>query len=574
MRVTLIIFLSLLIYLPILLVSTEPVIHKLPDLNHLAFPNKTTRDAPDGDEIINPPEFSRTDGVFLAWAGWDEQLIADIALPISQQYQVYMLVRNTAYQAQAYAYLLSQNVNMENVHFIIDSNITSSSMWIRDYAPFFIQEDGINAIDDFYYGGFSENDLISYTIAETFDLPIYDSPMIHHGGNHISDGNGMGFFSNNIYDLNPAYTKEEVDAEFRNFFGLDSLIVIEPMAGDGTGHIDMFCKLLDDTTFIIGEYDDETECYPGDRELLNELAEEFSTLTNLDGRAFQVVRIPMPPYTYGGPANTINYTYTNSLIINDLVLVPVYGFDSDAIALEIYQNLMPNHTIIGIDSSFIIQYWGAVHCVTNEYFSENPLIILHEKLTQISSGDEPLIHFRLNPKFLDSSASVYVKPVSETDFWEVPATWNAGVWTARIPAMTEHFHYYISGNATSSETSYQTTLPKNAPDESYFVECTGTMTENDAIQAIVNFTNYPNPFNPSTTISFFLPNDAKVNIAVFNIKGQKIITLVDEFTKKGNHSTVWNGEDEKGNVMNSGVFLYQAAIDGKAAAVKKCLLMK
>ena len=554
--------------------ATQPVIHRPPDKTQIELLRDLTRDAPTGNEIVNPAEFGRTDGVFLAWAGWDTQLIADIAYAVSQEYYVFVIVANLSMETQAFNYLQSQDVNMNNVFFLHDYRISNTSMWIRDYGPFFIKEDGSQAIDDFYYGYTGGEDLISYTIADTFDLPIYDSPIIHHGGNHISDGNGMGFFSTNIYDYNSTYSKEEVNAEFSDFFGIDSLVVVEAMVGDGTGHIDMFCKLLSDTLFIVGEYDDDTFCYPGDRELLNELAEYLSSLTNLDGRQFAVERIPMAPYTYGGPAGTINYTYTNSLIVNELVLVPVYGFEMDDIVLDIYQDLMPGHEIIGINSSFIIQYWGAVHCVTNEYFSENPLIILHEKIQQIENGDEPVISFRLNPKFLESYASVYYKLESTSEFTEITATLEAGIWTAQLPIITESFNYYLHGNAISGDYDFNTTLPETAPEETFFVECNEIQTGNDISQFIADLNNYPNPFNPTTTIKFSIPEEGEVDLTIYNIKGQKIKTLAKNQYVKGDHSIIWNGNDELGNSVSSGLYFYRLNINGNTEAIKKCLLLK
>jgi len=86
--------------------------------------------------------------------------------------------------------------------------------------------------------------------------------------------------------------------------------------------------------------------------------------------------------------------------------------------------------------------------------------------------------------------------------------------------------------------------------------------------------NYPNPFNPTTTIEFSIQNDSKVELTIFNIKGQKIKTLThDEFTK-GNHSIVWNGDDESNKSVSSGLYLYKLNVNGKIKAVKKCLLLK
>ena len=57
--------------------------------------------------------------------------------------------------------------------------------------------------------------------------------------------------------------------------------------------------------------------------------------------------------------------------------------------------------------------------------------------------------------------------------------------------------------------------------------------------------NYPNPFNPTTTISYDLANDGNVAIDIYNIKGQKVKTLVNDRQNAGAHTVVWNGQDER-----------------------------
>ncbi len=86
--------------------------------------------------------------------------------------------------------------------------------------------------------------------------------------------------------------------------------------------------------------------------------------------------------------------------------------------------------------------------------------------------------------------------------------------------------------------------------------------------------NYPNPFNPSTIIEFSIQNDSDIDISIFNIKGQKIKTLANNEFSNGIHSIIWNGDDEYGYSVSSGVYLYKLNVNGRTEAVKKCLLLK
>jgi hypothetical protein len=91
--------------------------------------------------------------------------------------------------------------------------------------------------------------------------------------------------------------------------------------------------------------------------------------------------------------------------------------------------------------------------------------------------------------------------------------------------------------------------------------------------------NYPNPFNPSTTIAYTLPVASTVSIRIFNVVGQEIATLVNAQTAAGRFDAVWNGRNESGAQVASGVYIYRLAatpVDGSAATVltKRMVLMK
>jgi hypothetical protein len=85
--------------------------------------------------------------------------------------------------------------------------------------------------------------------------------------------------------------------------------------------------------------------------------------------------------------------------------------------------------------------------------------------------------------------------------------------------------------------------------------------------------NYPNPFNARTEIKYALPVDSDVKLEVFNVLGQKITTLVDDRQTAGYYNLIWDGTNESGQVVSSGIYMYKL-IAGDNALIKKMLLLK
>ena len=85
--------------------------------------------------------------------------------------------------------------------------------------------------------------------------------------------------------------------------------------------------------------------------------------------------------------------------------------------------------------------------------------------------------------------------------------------------------------------------------------------------------NYPNPFNPETTINYQLPENSNVELAVYNLKGQKVKTLVNETLESGNHTVIWNGKDDNSKSVSSGIYFYKMKT-GNHVETKKMILMK
>lgn len=85
--------------------------------------------------------------------------------------------------------------------------------------------------------------------------------------------------------------------------------------------------------------------------------------------------------------------------------------------------------------------------------------------------------------------------------------------------------------------------------------------------------NFPNPFNPETTIQFHVPETGKVTIKIFNVLGQIVKTLVDEIKLEGSYSVKWNGKDENGKSAVSGIYIYQMIANGYKTS-KKMITLK
>ncbi len=94
-----------------------------------------------------------------------------------------------------------------------------------------------------------------------------------------------------------------------------------------------------------------------------------------------------------------------------------------------------------------------------------------------------------------------------------------------------------------------------------------------ADSASIVLSNYPNPFNPETNILFSLPEASEVNLSVYNMLGQHVITLIDDKLPAGEHIVPWNGTSSTGQPVASGVYFYRIVTD-QSTASRKMLLLK
>ncbi|MCL2063470.1 MAG: M6 family metalloprotease domain-containing protein [Candidatus Cloacimonetes bacterium] len=152
-----------------------------------------------------------------------------------------------------------------------------------------------------------------------------------------------------------------------------------------------------------------------------------------------------------------------------------------------------------------------------------------------------------------------------------------------IPSFTEqhegyggcvmaHFVYSITAIYHSE---WHNAIPLESEPISLGVDVgTGSDFDEESVPLVTElFSNFPNPFNPMTTIRFNLAKSDDVFIEIFNLRGQKVKTLINEFKDVGNHSVVWNGTDANGLSVSSGLYFYRMATSDYSS-VRAMMLLK
>ena len=325
--------------------------------------NRTITDPPDSI-IYAPAEFDTVAGILFAWEAYST-LLTDLIKEVAEDDTAWVIVDNSTEQNSVYSTLTNANVNMDHVVFEV---VPTNSVWIRDYGPWWIYEPGDKRgiIDLTYNRPRPQDDSFPELFAESFGVNYYGLDLVEAGGNMLLDGKGAVIVSDVIFDasqgFDPNLTEDQLSQYFLDYYGVHKVIISPHLINDGTGHIDMFVKIINDSTIIVGEYENQSAGYPGNYDLCNQVANQLTNETNGDGRPFNIIRMPMPPYSNG-----ITYTYVNSLLVNNKVLVPIYGFTdsfaNDTDVLSQYEEIIPGSEAIGFDCNQIIPANGAIHCI-------------------------------------------------------------------------------------------------------------------------------------------------------------------------------------------------------------------
>ena len=145
---------------------------------------------------------------------------------------------------------------------------------------------------------------------------------------------------------------------------------------------------------------------------------------------------------------------------------------------------------------------------------------------------------------------------------------------------------FVEGNGTTAEEHSYSFVDQDLTSGVYYyrlkqIDFDGSFTYSEILTVEVKIPdsyileqNYPNPFNPETTIRFQIPAAQRIVLTIYNIQGQKVKTLIDEQMQPGSHSVIWDGIDESGNKVASGIYIYTLQSSTGYKASKKMILIK
>ena len=471
------------------------------------------------------------------------------------------------------SYLTSGSVPLFNLRFLITG---SNSIWCRDYGPWCSYSgvsDSLKIIDWIYNRPRPADDVIPTFFANYINVPIYtttQSPndLVGSGGNFMVDGHGTGFSSKLILNENPGKTEAQIDTIMKKYMGLHTYIKMNTLPYDVIHHIDMHIKLLDEETLMVGQYPPGVADGPQIEANLQYILNNFQTCY---GRPFKVVRILMPPENGQYPPSGDYRTYTNSIIINKTVIIPIYEYQFDTTAFRIYREAMPGYNIVGINSNSIIPSLGAIHCIVKEIGVKDPIFISHSALRDTNNTATPYeVKAYIKTKSGISNAKVYWTTDTTQGFSSLNMTASADTFTAYIPnkPLGTTIYYYISATSNNSKTISKP-LPAPSGNFRFRIENSSGITGNNSlVKKYTLYQNYPNPFNPATKIKFDLPKNGFVRIQVFDVAGRLVHTLINDFKFRGSYEINFDGSN-----LTSGVYFYKMeTVDYND--VKKMLLLK
>lgn len=330
-----------------------------------------------------PAEWEPQDAVMLTWphknSPWDwilddvVELYEALATVICDYADVVIAVPEAQLE-EVRSRLEGMGAPLEYIHlYACESNDT----WARDHGPITVEtSDGFKLLD-FQFNGWGnkfphelDNQISRTLFAQNafVNATLESQDWVLEGGSIETDGQGTLLTTSSCLlnkNRNPDLSKADIEARLMAAFGVTKINWLDYgyLAGDDTdSHIDTLARLCPNNTIVYTACDDDQDEHYAE---LKKMEAQLQSFTNAKGEPYRLLPLPWAGEVLGDESDArLPSTYANFLIINEAVLVPIYGLPMDEDALEVVAQAFSGYEIFGIPCLSLIEQGGSLHCIT------------------------------------------------------------------------------------------------------------------------------------------------------------------------------------------------------------------
>ncbi len=437
---------------------------------------------------------------------WPLSIPYKLAVELAKDNHLFTMVENEDVQMEAEKWFNEWGILSENVTFI-HAPQGIDAWWTRDWGPSavftpegkYMLADGkypyatprsdleCNDVLEFLY--FDENNNLELTqidddatipLANQLGFEILDLPFINTGGNVLTDGLGTAFSTCIILAENQYHDIDENEffALNESLLGLHRYHIISNFEEFGIQHIDCLLKLLDEETILVAEPPTDHELFDVYQSIA---ANELSKIKTPYGRPYHIKRIKTARYS-----GELLAAYTNSLILNKTIYVPLFDIPQDTVALNTWAAAMPGYAIKGftftldeepfvteeLRDHYVSYGWrdgDALHCRTRAIWNPEMLFISIKKIEPFVRAREKIkVHATIidysKGGLVENQSVLYWRMADDSDWKTIPLTptGHENHFYAEFPKQKSGttIEYYISAISQSGEIA---TRPITAP---------------------------------------------------------------------------------------------------------------
>jgi len=329
-----------------------------------------------------PAEWEHQSGVLISWptksTDWCDNLADAEATYIE-------LARLIALKCHAYICCYDSNTRQHvqqhcraagipSEHFELFT-VPYDDTWTRDYGPISLVRENETVWLDFTFNAWGKkyphkkDNLLTAFLHQQFNKNrvLESINFVLEGGSIECDGdNTLLTTSKCLLDpsRNSGLSKKQIEYRLMSSLGVQRILWLDHghIEGDDTdAHIDTLARFCSADTIAYVQCTDPTDLH---YESLSRMEKQLKSFTQVNGQPYNLIPLPLPTPCFNKQGQRLPATYTNFLILNGNVLVPIYGVETDTLALAQLQKCFPKHAVIPVQCRSLLEQFGSLHCIT------------------------------------------------------------------------------------------------------------------------------------------------------------------------------------------------------------------